>query len=74
MLSKKPSGNYKMSKQCKTMLANLDGDKRVLYKKMIIESDNVQSFERKRKKETKWVFVYIHIFINLFHTIKTQVG
>jgi len=42
-----------MSKQCKTMLANLDGDKRVLYKKMIIESDNVQSFERKRKKETK---------------------
>ena len=74
MLTKKPNENYKMSKLGKTFLANLDGEKRTLYKQMIIQADNSYGIERKKKKETKWVFVYTHIFINLSHTTKNQLG
>lgn len=53
MLTKKPNENYKMSKLGKTFLANLDGETRTLYKKMIIQADNSYGIERKKKKESK---------------------
>ena len=55
MLTKKPNENYKMSKLGKTFLANLDGEKRILYKQMIIQADNSYGIERKKRKtdETK---------------------
>lgn len=44
-----------MSKLGKTFLANLDGEKRTLYKQMIIQADNSYGIERKKRKsdETK---------------------
>ena len=42
-----------MSKLGKTFLANLDGEKRTLYKQMIIQADNSYGIERKKKKESK---------------------
>jgi len=55
MLIRKPNENYKMSKLGKTFLANLDGEKRTLYKQMIIQADNSYGIERKKRKsdETK---------------------
>ena len=53
MLTKKPNENYKMSKLGKTFLANLHGEARTRYKKMIIQADNSYGIERRKKKESK---------------------